>query len=402
VDAAGGTPLVSDPKAATQRVAFVVHARDFVGTAATPPAVSVVGPFTNSWSAVDSVPLSRLSGTDLFVTELVLPRSGPLPYKFLKNREFAGEFEDVRAHHVIWDDVNRNAAGLFNALVYAELQPAGKGRLTAWRNVRSTVLGDERDVFVYTPAAYDKADCPRLPSLYFHDGNESLTRESFAEAADVYYLGRPQDAAVLVFVGLPTRNVPADVRFAQYSFSPLHPEGTEWPEPRGAQYVSFLKTELVPKVDAAFRTRTAREDRGVAGISLGGLISVYTGFEASDTFSFVGTQSGSLFFPHRGPLDGVDEADMNAMVERAKADPMVPVRFYVDHGSPSDGSACVQDDGGDDCQSNLLFVDALKAKGYEHAHVIEQRGGHDWAFWKKRLPKLLCFYRNTNKATCGL
>ncbi len=394
VEAAGGTPLVSDPKAATQRVAFLIRGEEYVGT-------SVVGAY-NGWVANTGAPLSRLAGTDLFVTEMPLARNSPQPYKFVKNGSFEFEFEDPRARNVAWDGVNRNKPGLFNALVYPEQQLVGKGRITAWRNVRSTTLGDERDIFIYTPAGYDKADCPRFPTLYFHDGNESLTRDSFAEAADAYYLSRPQDAAVFVFVGLPTKNVIPDVRFAQYSFGPLHPEGTEWPEPRGAQYVAFLKNELVPKVDAALRTRTGREDRGVAGISLGGLISVYTGFEASDTFSFVGTQSGSLFFPHRGPLDGVDEADMNAMVERAKADPKVPVRFYVDHGSPADGSACVQDDGGDDCQSNLLFVEALKAKGYEHAHVMEQKGGHDWAFWKKRLPKLLCFFRNTDKATCGL
>jgi enterochelin esterase family protein len=61
----------------------------------------------------------------------------------------------------------------------------------------------------------------------------------------------------------------------------------------------------------------------------------------------------------------------------------------------------VADNGGDDCQSNLLFRDALQAKGYDYAHVMETGGRHDWPFWKKRLPKLLCFFRNP-KATCGL
>jgi enterochelin esterase family protein len=32
---------------------------------------------------------------------------------------------------------------------------------------------------------------------------------------------------------------------------------------------------------------------------------------------------------------------------------------------------------------------------------METGGRHDWPFWKKRLPKLLCFFRNP-KATCGL
>lgn len=391
VDAAGGAPLVSDPLASSPRVAFFVRGEEFAGS-------SVAGEF-NGWSPT-ATSLVRLRDTDLFVAEVTVARTGPQPYKFVRNGSFDFEYEDARAHHVLWDNINRNGVGRFNALVYPELQPASQGRITAWRDVRSTTLGDARDVFIYTPAAYDKADCPVLPALYFHDGNEALTRDSFALAADSHYAARPQDSAVLVFVALPTRDVPADVRFAQYSFSPLHPNGTEWPTPRGADYVAFLKNELVPKVDAAFRTKKGREDRGVAGISLGGLISVYTGFTASDTFSFVGTQSGSLFFPHFGKEEDIDVDDRNAMVERAKQDPKVPVRFYVDHGSPDNG-ACVADNGGDDCQSNLLFRDALQAKGYDYAHLMETGGKHDWPYWKKRLPKLLCFFRNP-KSACGL
>ncbi|XXF78993.1 alpha/beta hydrolase-fold protein [Myxococcaceae bacterium GXIMD 01537] len=390
-DAAGGAPLVSDALASSPRVAFFVRGEAFAGSA-------VAGAF-NGWSPT-ATPLLRLRDTDLFVAEVVVPRTGPQPYKLVRNGTFDLEYEDARAHHVVRDNLNRGAPGRFNALVYPDLQPATEGRLTAWRDVRSTTLGDARDVFIYTPAVYDAADCPSLPSLYFQDGNESLTRESFAHVADAHYAARPGDAAVLVFVALPTRDVPADVRFAQYSFPPKHPGGMDWPEPRGDAYVAFLKDELVPKVDAAFRTRRAREERGVAGISLGGLISVYAGFTASDAFGFVGTQSGSLFFPHQGGVDDIDKNDLNAMVERAKRDPKVPVRFYVDHGAPDNG-VCVSDNGGDDCQSNLLFRDALQSRGYDFAHVVEAGGKHDWPYWKKRLPKLLCFFRHS-KSACGL
>lgn len=389
VEAAGGAPLVSDARASSQRVAFFVRGSDAAGT-------TVAGEF-NGWTPTGAA-LVRLWDTDLYVAEVVVPRTGPQPYKFVKNGTFDNESEDARAHNVTWDNINRNGVGRFNALVYPELQPAGQGRLTAWRRVHSAALNDDRDVFIYTPATYDSGDCAALPAIYMHDGNEALTRDSFALAADAYYASRPQDSAVLVFVALPTQ----DVRFSQYSF-PWSPfPATDWPTPTGDKYATFLKTELVPKVDAAFHTSAKREDRGVAGISLGGLISVYVGFEASDTFSFVGTQSGSMFWPYTGTLGDVDKNDINAMVQRASTGPVVPLRFYVDHGAPSNNeSDCRAADDWDDCQSNALFVDALQQRGYTYAHFVEVGGQHDWVYWKKRLPKLLCFFRN-DKGVCGL
>ncbi|NTX09546.1 alpha/beta hydrolase [Myxococcus sp. CA056] len=381
VAAQGGTPLVSDARSGRQRVVFFARgdsARD----------TSVAGDF-NEWSPT-ATPLAQVRDTDLFVAEVDIPRTGPHPYKLVKG---GGFFEDPRAKHVVWDRLNRNAVGQFNSLVYPDAQDATKGRLTAWYGVRATVLGDARDVFVYTPPSYDGPECPTLPVMYVHDGNESITRESFVDAADAHYKARPQDAAVLVFVALPTQ----DVRLAQYTFAPARAPG--WPAPKGDEYLAFLKDDLMPRVEAGFRVKTGPRDTGIFGASLGGLISVYAGFQFPEKFGFVGTQSGTLFWPHDGE---VDRDDGNAMVLRAGQEPVVPVRFYVDHGSPATGCTDDGEQGSDDCQSNLQFLAALKSRGYDVAHVHEPSGQHDWSFWKKRLPKLLCVFRNTDAKVCGL
>lgn len=380
VEEQGGTPLVNDARARA-RAAFFVRGEQGRGT-------FVAGEF-NQWSAT-ATPLVQVRDTDLYLAEVDMPRTGPQAYKLVKDGRF---FSDPRARHVAWDRINNNTVGNFASLVYPELQDDTKGRLTAWYGVQATALGDRRDVFVYTPAVYDGKECPQLPVMYFHDGNESLTRESFADAADAHYLARPQDSAVLVFVALPTQ----DVRLAQYTFPPAR--DPNWPTPRGDGYLAFLRDDLMPRVEAAFRVRTGPQNTGIAGASLGGLISVYAGFQLPEKFGFVGCQSGSLFWPHDGQ---VDRNDGNAMIVRAGQDPVLPLRFYVDHGSPTAG--CTRDDepGGDDCESSLQFVSALKGRGYSVAHWNQPGAQHDWSFWKQRLPKLLCFFRNADPAVCGL
>ena len=381
VEAQGGAPLVSDPRAGRQVVAFFARGEAAKGT-------SVAGAF-NEWSAT-ATPLTQVRDTDLYLVEVEIPRTGPQPYKLVKGGAY---FEDPRARHVTWDRINHGGVGQFNALVYPALQDATKGRLTAWYDVKATALGDARDVFVYTPPVYDGPECPALPVLYLHDGNESLTRESFVDAADAHYQAHPEDSAVLVFVALPNQ----DVRLGQYTFPPALAPG--WPTPRGDDYLAFIREDLMPRVASSLRVRTGPRDTGIAGASLGGLISVYAGFQFPETFGFVGTQSGTLFWPHDGE---VDRNDGNAMVVRAGAEPVVPVRFYVDHGSPTAGCTLDGAPGSDDCQSNLQFVAALKSRGYGLAHLHEVGGQHDWSYWKKRLPKLLCAFRNEDPKACGL
>lgn len=381
VEEQGGRPLVSDVKAGHPRVAFFVRGEAGRDT-------FVAGDF-NGWSAT-ATPLVQVRDTDLYVAEVEVPRTGPQPCKLVKDGDFIA---DPGARHVAWDDFNRHDVGRFNSLIYPELQDAAKGRLTAWYGVPATVLGDARDVFVCTPAEYDGPECPSLPVMYLHDGNESLTRESFAEAADSHYAARPADSAVLVFVALPDQSV----RLAQYTFPPARAPG--WPTPRGDDYLAFIRDDLMPRVEASYRVKTGPQETGIAGASLGGLISVYAGFQMPEKFGFVGSQSGTLFWPHDGV---VDRDDGNAMIVRASQEPVVPVRFYVDHGSPVAGCTRDGEEGGDDCQSNLEFVEALRGRGYGVAHWNEPGAEHDWAFWKRRLPKLLCNFRNAAPAVCGL
>ena len=340
---AGGTPLV-DP--ASDRVVFVWRGQP-------DGAVSVTG----SWSdwAPGAVPLVRVGESDVFAGEATLPQSERHEYKVVVGETFV---EDRLARNVVWDRIDHHGPGEMNAVLHPEAGDAARGRLVAWRDVPGVATADTRDVFAYLPAAYDAGDCAAFPVIEIHDGNESLTRVPFQDAADVTYAETPAAAAVLVFVALHAQ----DERMSEYTFG----DGTE-----GDAYVAFLRDELRPYESARLRTCSAAADRGIAGASLGGLISAYAAFQSPEAWGFVGSQSGSFFWE--------DEA----LVSRAAADPVVDVRWYVDHGCPDDN-----------CASNQALVAALESRGYAVEHLEEANGQHDWAYWQKRLPTLLRAFRD--------
>lgn len=343
----GGAPLEDRE---SDRVVFLARGRG---------SLKVAGSF-NGWSATSGVTMRTIEGTDLAVADVAIPRGASFEYKLVSGATF---FEDPLANNVTWDGIDRGfgARGEMNAVGHPAEASMERGRLVAVGKVHATKLGDDRDVWVYLPAAFDSAACPKLPSIVFHDGLESLTRGGFAEKADALYASKPELAAVLVFVGLPNQ----DVRMAQYTFAA--------DSARGPDYVDFLANDLWASLSGAVdssRVCSAAAARGIAGESLGGLISTFAAFERPREWGWVGAQSASYFW-----------AD-NAMITRVSAEPARPLRLYLDSGCPNDN--CVVTD---------EMSAALTAKGYDHVRVTDQGAAHDWRFWRVRLPGLLTHFR---------
>jgi enterochelin esterase family protein len=334
IAAGGGTPLEDDG----DRLIFVSTDAD-----------QVAGSFSD-WKPVA---MQKMGG--LFYYEAKLARGTAHTYKVIASGAWK---EDPLAVNVVWDGINRGTVGEMNAIAHASDGDEKKGRMVAMRGVQAQKLGDRRDVFVYLPAKYDDGSCAKLPEIYVHDGNESLTRGDFAGAADAHYAARPAESAVLVFVALPDQNV----RMAQYTFATGGAKGDD--------YGDFLVNELAPKIAANFHVCNKTSARGISGASLGGLISTYLAFQRPDFWGYVGAQSSSYFWAN------------DAMLTQAESTAKIPVRFYLDHGCP-----------GDNCEENREMNQILTGKGYEVLHVEENGAKHDWAYWRARLPKMLEYFR---------
>jgi enterochelin esterase family protein len=351
VAARGGAPL-EDP--AGDRVVFLARGTSPSGS------WKAIGGFV-AWDTSKAVTLAQVGGSDLYAGEAKIARGQSHDYKLLVAANDAGYREDPLARNVRWDGINRGLGkkGEFNGVVHPQDLPKEQGRLVSLGKVHSTNLANDREVWVHYPARYDDGKCEKLPSIVFHDGMESLTRGAFAVVADALYAQKPELSAVLAFVGLPTQ----EVRMQEYTF------GTG--DAKGALYVDFLATELLPKLAKENRLCSKAGARGISGASLGGLISTFAAFEEPTTWGWVGAQSSSYFW------------DGDAMLTRVESTAKIDVRFYLDSGCPNDNCAVTDE------------MDAIMTtKGYDHVRIKDDGAQHDWSFWNERLPGMLTHFRD--------
>src|SRR5690606_13425486 len=62
---------------------------------------------------------------------------------------------------------------------------------------------------------------------------------------------------------------------------------------KGELYLRFIVETLKPMIDRDFRTHPGRSETGIAGSSMGGLISLYAFFRYRHIFGFTGVMSAS-------------------------------------------------------------------------------------------------------------
>ncbi|TCO60595.1 alpha/beta hydrolase [Actinocrispum wychmicini] len=155
--------------------------------------------------------------------------------------------------------------------------------------LRDNHLGDPhlRPLWVYVPPGYDDTTT-RYPTVYVIQGytghlsmwaNRTPFRQPFPETADtVFANGTP--GCVVVYVDAWTK-----YGGSQFVDSP----GT-------GRYHSYLCDEIVPWVDAHYRTIADRESRAIMGKSSGGFGSMITPMLRPDLFGALATHSGDTLY----------------------------------------------------------------------------------------------------------
>lgn len=235
--------------------------------------------------------------------------------------------------------------------------------------VYSPELDNRRDILVQLPGSYPAGD-RTYPVLYMHDG-QNLFDPATSYAGD-WRLGKVLAVAArrgleAIVVGIP--NMGAE-RLTEYS--PFRNPGIG--SGAGDRYLDFLLQTLKPAIDQRFRTRPEPAATGIAGSSMGGLISLYGFFRSGGAFGLAGVLSPSLWF--------ADEA-IFGVVESA---PYVTGRIYLDIGSLEGLEHVVR---------ARRMRDLLRAKGYRiggNLKWLESRSGrHDEASWGRRFARALPF-----------
>lgn len=256
------------------------------------------------------------------------------------------------------------------------------GNLKVLKGVKSTRLGNRRDILVYLPPSYEHSD-RRYPVFYLHDG-QNLFDEATSYAGewqvDETMEALSREGVEAIMVGIPNAG---KARINEYSpfNSPSYGAG------RGDLYLEFIVEQVKPLVDAAFRTSPGPAQTGIMGSSMGGLISLYAFFCRPETFGFAGVMSPSLWFARDAIFDTVRDAPLN------------PGRLYLDAGT--------REYGGESIWSILpirsrryyasvrRMYRLLVKKGYrpkrDVLYVEEKNAGHNEASWARRLAPAIRF-----------
>lgn len=243
------------------------------------------------------------------------------------------------------------------------------GRLDVIPDVLSPELRNRRDILVYLPAAYEKTKRP-FPVIYMQDGQNLFDpATSFAGewGVDMALARAPRKGRRAIIVGIPNAGID---RIREYSpFVDVHSGGG-----LGDVYLDFIASTVKPLVDERFRTIPDAEATGIAGSSLGGLISLYAFFREPNRFGFAGVMSPAFWFADRAIFPFVEQA------------PRLPGRIYLDVGG-REGEGTLAD--------ARRMRDLLLAKGYRTGEdllwVEDPTGMHNEASWGRRFRAALPF-----------
>jgi hypothetical protein len=159
--------------------------------------------------------------------------------------------------------------------------------------LRGNPLGDPhtRPLWVYVPPGYDREPERRYPSVYVLQGytghlvtwrNRTPFRQPFPEVADSQIADGEIPPCIVVYVDAWTA-----VGGSQFVDSP----GT-------GRYHSYLCDEVVPFVDARYRTLAAPKHRGVSGKSSGGFGAFITPMLRPDLFGGLASHAGDSLYEH--------------------------------------------------------------------------------------------------------
>jgi S-formylglutathione hydrolase FrmB len=157
--------------------------------------------------------------------------------------------------------------------------------------LRDNPLGDPhvRPIWVYTPPGYAEST-DRYPVIYQIQGygglvsmwaNRSPFRQPMIETADAVFAGGAP-GCILVYLDA----------WTAYG-------GSQFVDSAGTgAYHSYLCDEVVPWVDARYRTIADRESRAIAGKSSGGFGAMITPMLRPDLFGALATHAGDTLYEH--------------------------------------------------------------------------------------------------------
>lgn len=236
--------------------------------------------------------------------------------------------------------------------------------------------------FVYTPPDYEKDLTKRYPVLYLQhgggedetgwgsQGNAGLIMDNLIAAGKARpFLIVMANSYVPGAFGPGRGPAAAGSTNAPLAGATNAPAGGRGPGGRMFDFSAFSKVlldDLIPFVDATFRTLPDQPNRAMAGLSMGGMQTRSITLAHLEKFSHIGVFSG-------GSIAVSNITDLAAFKEKVKL-------VFVSYGSRELGSDLANRGG--DPRAN---TEALKAAGINAHFYVSPDTGHEWQSWRRSL-----------------
>ncbi|WDF77549.1 alpha/beta hydrolase-fold protein [Mucilaginibacter sp. KACC 22773] len=207
----------------------------------------------------------------------------------------------------------------------------------------------QRRAFVYTPPGYDKEKSKKYPVLYLQHGwGEDETAWSNQGHANLIMDNLIAEGKIKPFIIVMTYGMTNDIKISAGGLRNFKIDAFE----------TVLTDELVPYVDANFRTVTDRAHRAMAGLSMGGMETHLITLAKPDEFAYYGLLSGGIYTP--AELKDKPKAKLIFISCGSKENP----------GGVNNAAA------------------ALKEAGYNAVSFISENTAHEFLTWRRSLKEL--------------
>ena len=221
----------------------------------------------------------------------------------------------------------------------------------------STVFNSWRQFYIYKPAGYDININEKYPVLYIlHGGGEDERGWATQGKTDLILdnLIAANKAKPMLIV-MPDGNV----------------SGQGFGENTLRMFERELKQSIIPFVEKNYRAETGSKSRALAGLSMGGIQTLYVGINNTELFSYLGVFSSGWIMPAQNDLANKQYDFMKTNNDKIKNNLNL---LWIGVGGKEDIAY-------NNCQALLKKLDELKVK-YIYS---EYPGGHTWPVWRNNL-----------------
>jgi enterochelin esterase-like enzyme len=218
-----------------------------------------------------------------------------------------------------------------------------------------------RQFYIYTPPGYDSATADKYPVLYLlHGGGEDERGWATQGKTDMILdnLINDKKAMPMLIVMVDGNFYGSGGGIAGFGEAALK------------SFENELKENVMPFVEKNYRTKTGANNKALAGLSMGGLQTLYAGLKNTDQFAYLGVFS-SGWWANQPALSDPQYAYMK---EHASTINTNLKSFWIAMGGQEDIAY-------KNCKIMLGKFDEMGVK-YTYS---EYPGGHTWPVWRNNL-----------------